>query len=537
MKGATHLGVVALFSCKTRGTTHQSERLTLRGGVSMEHFFIPKALNRPENVKPVKKIKREEPSEEVKADYKHLAELIDLASRSAQIHEDMNKFMDMMLIGSKVMLQRIKKAGYYTFDIVKRDFHVRHLDYYKKQEIRDNLERQQIRKLFKYCGVNLNDYIRVISAPNYNNRIVQLYIKHLLELCIEKGWLEISECAHGFVKQRNIKTNALYHFSRLYPQMMYERNEEIDNFIQNVEISEELVVNHISLRRKFSKTKQSRSKVIVNPKYTDTKLYSLGIDLENFFPSISRDRVIGFFTKKSNRNVARKIANCVCEKGKLVQGSILSPMITNLILCQMDKQIQTFCEKKNIVYSRYADDMLFSSKRRIDKSFCFQILYILKKFGLKANPKKIDFNTDIIDCNGLKINATNIRNGGEPIRVSKKFYKRTKFLVKVLNRALLLGFGKVHKRCGTGDVTKQAYKKLVQSNLHYLCEHIRDAHNIYSVSKGNLAHVALAKKFVSNNFNNTFIELYHLNANTGISIIDYSLLWWMFNSPVRQINC
>lgn len=57
------------------------------------------------------------------------------------------------------------------------------------------------------------------------------------------------------------------------------------------------------------------------------------------------------------------------KDGKMVlpQGSPASPFLTNLLMIPIDHAISRWCSEKQIVYTRYADDMLFSCKYPMDK--------------------------------------------------------------------------------------------------------------------------------------------------------------------------
>lgn len=480
----------------------------------LEQVFYPKALNvNPENSRQLKG--RKEPSEYQKQQLKELGRLLELADSCQSAFSNLNDFLNLSIVGEKWVLQKVKKADYYTFDIIKNDFHLGGSDYLRKTELRDNTIRTQIRKVFNVLGVEMNDYLRVISAPNFEGRLAQTYFGHLLQIGVEKGWLEISDVAHGFVPKRNIKTNALYHLEHLYA---LEELEEV-NYCDLPSESE--LISHIKKRKVLLSHKFSHTKLgILNSKFRNSKLYSLNIDMKNFFPSFTKGQVIAYFTKKSNRNVARKIANTVCKNGRLVQGSILSPMITNLLCYKLDEELKAFCKKQGIVYSRYADDMLFSSNERIDKTLVFRIIKILKRFNLTVNPKKIDFNTGLLDCNGLKIVQSNLGLDKDIIRVSKKFYKKTKYFISVYNTKI---FKNLIPKFSSSQVTKQGYKQLIQSNLLDLDKGVKSFSNLRSVSLGHLAHIALAKKNVPQG-TLPFIERYYEHAKTGLSVIDYDYL-------------
>jgi retron-type reverse transcriptase len=53
------------------------------------------------------------------------------------------------------------------------------------------------------------------------------------------------------------------------------------------------------------------------------------------------------------------------REGKLIMsiGAPSSPMLSNILMYEFDQKVQTFCTKIRVKYSRYADDLTFSSNR------------------------------------------------------------------------------------------------------------------------------------------------------------------------------
>lgn len=90
--------------------------------------------------------------------------------------------------------------------------------------------------------------------------------------------------------------------------------------------------------------------------------YFLCLDIENFFPSISYAKVYSVFKAIGyNPHVSHIFsALCTCD-GILPQGAVTSPSLSNIICSRMDRRIAGYTGKQNITYTRYADDMVFSS--------------------------------------------------------------------------------------------------------------------------------------------------------------------------------
>lgn len=97
--------------------------------------------------------------------------------------------------------------------------------------------------------------------------------------------------------------------------------------------------------------------------------YVFNLDLSDFFGSINFGRVRGFFIKdrrfKLQPRVATLIAQIACYRNGLPQGSPCSPIISELIGRILDQRLIALAKSLDCTYSRYADDLTFSSNRLI----------------------------------------------------------------------------------------------------------------------------------------------------------------------------
>lgn len=95
----------------------------------------------------------------------------------------------------------------------------------------------------------------------------------------------------------------------------------------------------------------------------------LKLDIKNFFPSITSDHVryalqhtypIGCYMLTDV--TWNRLVNLCTYEGRLPQGAPTSPIITNMVMCPFDIQIAAYCKEEDLIYTRYADDILISSK-------------------------------------------------------------------------------------------------------------------------------------------------------------------------------
>jgi RNA-directed DNA polymerase len=128
----------------------------------------------------------------------------------------------------------------------------------------------------------------------------------------------------------------------------------------------------------------------------------LKFDIENFFPSINFGRVRGMFMAypfEYRDDVATLLAQICCHKNELPQGAPTSPVISNLICRGLDKEFAELARLQRCYYSRYADDICFSTNRTVfpeslavrDGETCRlgeDVARTLNRHGFTANAKK-----------------------------------------------------------------------------------------------------------------------------------------------------
>ena len=135
--------------------------------------------------------------------------------------------------------------------------------------------------------------------------------------------------------------------------------------------------------------------IITNAKIQRKKRFVINLDLENFFGSIHFGRVKGFFQKNKYFNmlpeIATIIAQLTCYKGCLPQGAPSSPIISNLICQILDLRLRKIAKKYRLDYTRYADDLTFSTNAdfiSVEKDFFSEIKVEIERAGFHMNDRK-----------------------------------------------------------------------------------------------------------------------------------------------------
>jgi hypothetical protein len=87
----------------------------------------------------------------------------------------------------------------------------------------------------------------------------------------------------------------------------------------------------------------------------------LHADLQDFFPSITIDRVLGAFGHLgASQHIAADLARLCTLRDRLPQGASSSPFLANIVCRELDDELLTLSAGTNSVYTRYADDLVFS---------------------------------------------------------------------------------------------------------------------------------------------------------------------------------
>ena len=92
------------------------------------------------------------------------------------------------------------------------------------------------------------------------------------------------------------------------------------------------------------------------------KKYIFTTDLQDFFPNISSRQVVDAFMKLGySDHYAHWIAKLVTWQHQVPQGAPTSSHIANIVFLQTDIKLIELCNQHNITYTRYVDDLTFSS--------------------------------------------------------------------------------------------------------------------------------------------------------------------------------
>lgn len=155
--------------------------------------------------------------------------------------------------------------------------------------------------------------------------------------------------------------------------------------------------------------------------------YMLHLDITNFFESITHYHLDKLLKKVDNINSKdiELIKNIVFYNGKyLVVGSVSAPMISNCVMYDIDQEIINKCIKgKQLIYTRYADDIIISSRDYIDESIIKDIMKILEKNKFNLNNSKTYFMNK---KSRRAVTGVVIDNNNNSLSIGSKKYREIK---------------------------------------------------------------------------------------------------------------
>ncbi|MCF9126036.1 RNA-directed DNA polymerase [Vibrio parahaemolyticus] len=234
--------------------------------------------------------------------------------------------------------------------------------------------------------------------------------------------------------------------------------------------------------------------IISNAEQHKKKNYLLNIDLLDFFHSVNFGRVQGIFRNtpfNMGYKAATVLAHLCTHNKRLPQGAPTSPVLSNLASTTLDKKLVQLAKRFQLTYTRYADDITFSSNRPFppllvetihleDGTSHHRVGKALKQavedsgFAVNPNKTRVQHRSQRQEVTGLIVN--------EGVNVNRKFIRNTRAMLHSWRKDLIeaeLTYLKnryhavdVNKSNLTGDIFKRAiygrlsFIKMVKGQEH-----------------------------------------------------------------------
>ena len=169
------------------------------------------------------------------------------------------------------------------------------------------------------------------------------------------------------------------------------------------------------------------------------KRYILNLDLKNFFPTITRRQVadclmaepFGFSLLAAE--LVSGLATVRMDNGEevLAQGFATSPTLSNFICREMDKEIAGVAAAQGVTFTRYADDLTFSSDADILRpqgELAQQVKTIVERYGFILNEAKTH-----LQRRGRRQEVTGLMVT-EKVNVSRRYVREIRSLLYIWER-------------------------------------------------------------------------------------------------------
>lgn len=177
------------------------------------------------------------------------------------------------------------------------------------------------------------------------------------------------------------------------------------------------------------------------------KNYVFNTDLQDFFPSVHQARIWAMLQKKPfslNEDLASVITGLCCmqdpkgildKKGKVIgvlpQGSPCSPILTNIVCRNLDRNLLGLAKHFNLTYTRYADDITFSSDYNVfqeGSDFMMEFTRIVAEQNFQINDKKtrLQKSGQRQEVTGLIVN--------KKVNIAREYYRDLRSLLYIWER-------------------------------------------------------------------------------------------------------
>ncbi|SFK69604.1 TIR domain-containing protein [Nitrosomonas aestuarii] len=229
--------------------------------------------------------------------------------------------------------------------------------------------------------------------------------------------------------------------------------------------------------------------IVSNAKQHKKKRYVLNVDLANFYDNINFGRIRGLFMSKPFNmapNAATLMAQLCTHDNSLPQGSPVSPVLSNFIASNLDKRLTLLAKKYGLQYSRYADDITFStSKKDFPKSFGYyegnnpitgnMVIGKLLEDQILASGFVINYDKVRLQYHGVRQEVTGLTVNEFP-NVERSFVRKIRAMIHAWKKFGLIEAEKTYISCyakptldiSSDNLNGAYYKSVVYGRLAFL---------------------------------------------------------------------
>lgn len=140
------------------------------------------------------------------------------------------------------------------------------------------------------------------------------------------------------------------------------------------------------------KNDDDRRNVVTNARKHLGRDYLLNIDIKDFFHAVRKKQILQIFENGPfhfRHDLPGILTKLTTYKGRLPMGTPTSPVLSNFACRSLDEKLVDFAASQNWVYTRYADDMSFSSKQPITEAQANAVKEVIQAANFKVNERKV----------------------------------------------------------------------------------------------------------------------------------------------------
>ncbi len=162
-------------------------------------------------------------------------------------------------------------------------------------------------------------------------------------------------------------------------------------------------------------------------------------DLKDFFHQVKTESVFRIFTNppfEFNTDLADLLANLTTHQGRLPMGAPTSPVLSNFATIEMDKQLLQLAHWAGWKYTRYADDLCFSSQNSFSDADISKIQETVEDAGFAFNEQKFKLlgPTDTKEITGIELGKEDVQIPLDFLDSLKKELEKLRHVIEVANR-------------------------------------------------------------------------------------------------------
>lgn len=120
--------------------------------------------------------------------------------------------------------------------------------------------------------------------------------------------------------------------------------------------------------------------------------YVWNVDLKDFFYQVGLPHINAILKPMPLHSTTKKhIRRLVLKEQRLPMGAPTSPVLSNWAFIKVDEALSAYVANQNMTYTRYVDDLTFSSAFDISDALKNKINGIITDHHFEVNPKKIKY--------------------------------------------------------------------------------------------------------------------------------------------------